>query len=126
MTSRIAAIVIDAIEPRKVADFWSAVLGWRIIDESDDFLTIGPPDGAWPTIDIALVPERKAVKNRLHLDLRADGSSAEEEIDRLLKLGARRADVGQPPDVSWTVMADPEGNEFCVLARSVQEVQAGG
>lgn len=126
MTSRIAAITIDAIEPQKVADFWAAALGWRIIEESPEVLTIGPPDGTWPTIDIAVVPERKAVKNRLHLDLRADGSSADEEIDRLLRLGARRADVGQPSDVSWTVLADPEGNEFCVLARSVQEVQTDG
>lgn len=126
MVSRIATITIDAVEPRKVADFWAAALGWQILDDDPDVLTIGPPDGAGPTIDIASVLERKAVKNRLHFDLRADGSSADEEIDRLLKLGARRVDVGQPADVSWTVLADPEGNEFCVLAGSVQEVRADG
>jgi len=126
MVSRIATITIDAVEPRKVADFWAAALGWQILDEDPDVLTIGPADGAWPTIDIAHVPERKTVKNRLHFDLRADGSSADEEIDRLLKLGARRVDVGQPADVSWAVLADPEGNEFCVLAGSVQEVRADG
>ncbi len=75
-----------------------------------------------PRIDVFAVPEGKFVKNRLHLDLRADGISTAEELQRLLDLGARRADVGQAPDVSWVVVADPEGNEFCLLARSVQEL----
>ncbi len=64
------------------------------------------------------------MKNRLHLDLRADGTTQAEEVDRLLALGATRVDVGQRADVSWVVLADPEGNEFCVLQRSVQEVEA--
>jgi hypothetical protein len=67
------------------------------------------------------VPEGKSVKNRLHLDVRADGSTTAQELERLLALGARRADVGQGPDVSWVVLADPEGNEFCLLSRPVQE-----
>jgi hypothetical protein len=62
------------------------------------------------------------VKNRLHLDLRADGSTTAGELARLLELGARRVDVGQGPDVTWTVLADPEGNEFCLLQRTAQEV----
>jgi hypothetical protein len=124
MSSRIAVIAIDALEPRRLADFWIAVLGWRIVEEDHEVVSIAPADASWPTIDIVSVPERKAVKNRLHLDLRADGSSAEEEVARLLSLGARRADVGQGPDVSWTVLADPEGNEFCILSRSVQDVAA--
>ena len=61
-------------------------------------------------------------ENRLHLDVRADGSTTAEELDRLLALGAVPADVGQGPDVSWVVLADPEGNEFCLLSRTVQEV----
>jgi len=61
------------------------------------------------------------VKNRLHLDLRADRTSTEQELDQLLALGARRADVGQGEDVSWVVLADPEGNEFCLLSRTAQE-----
>jgi predicted enzyme related to lactoylglutathione lyase len=122
MTSRIAAIVIDALDPRPVAEFWMAVLGWQIVDEQPDMLSIAPPGKTWQTIDIVRVPEHKGVKNRLHLDLRADGSTAEEEIARVLALGARPADVGQPPDVSWTVLADPEGNEFCILSRSMQDV----
>lgn len=68
------------------------------------------------------VPEGKSIKNRLHLDLRADGSSTEDELQRLLDLGARRVDVGQGPEVSWVVLADPEGNEFCLLSRTVQEM----
>ena len=62
------------------------------------------------------------MKNGLHLCLRADGPSTAAELERLLALGARRADVGQGPDVSWTVLADPEGNEFCLLARTAQEL----
>ena len=69
------------------------------------------------------MPEGKTVKNRLHFDLRADGVSTTEELERLLALGARRRDVGQGPDVSWVVLGDPEGNEFCLLSRSVQDVE---
>jgi predicted enzyme related to lactoylglutathione lyase len=122
MTSRIAVIAIDAIEPRPVAEFWAAVLGWQIVEEDADGISIAPTDTAWPTIDVFKVPERKGIKNRLHLDLRADGTTAEEEVKRLLAMGARPVDVGQGSDASWTVLADPEGNEFCVLSRSVQDL----
>jgi hypothetical protein len=123
MTSRTAVIAIDAIEPRVVADFWCEVLGWQVTDEDDTLVSISPPDGSWPTIDVVKVPEKKTVKNRLHLDLRADGNSTEDELERLLALGARRADVGQGPDVTWVVLTDPEGNEFCLLRRTVQEAR---
>ena len=122
MTSRIATIAIDALDAPRLAEFWTAVLGWRILEDDGAVLTIGPPDSAWPTIDLVRAVERKTAKNRLHLDLRADGSTQALEVERLLALGAREADVGQGPDVSWVVLADPEGNEFCVLSRSVQEV----
>lgn len=124
MPSRIAVIAIDAVQARVVADFWCQALGWRTVEEDDSGISIAPPDGAWPTIDVLAVPDEKVVKNRLHLDLRADNVATSNELDRLLHLGARRADVGQGPDVSWVVLADPEGNEFCLLARSVQEVLA--
>lgn len=123
MPSRLAVIAIDAIEPRVVADFWCAVLGWRVVDEDTDIISIGPDNGSWPSIDVIAVPEGKTVKNRLHFDLRADGVSTSEELERLLALGARRTDVGQGPDVSWVVLSDPEGNEFCLLSRSVQDVE---
>jgi hypothetical protein len=125
MTSRIAIIAIDAVEPRPVAEFWSAVLDWKIVEEDEDGnLSIGPADGTGPGIDVLRVPERKSVKNRLHFDLRADGSTQDAEVERLIALGARRVDIGQGPDVSWVVLADPDGNEFCVLSRSVQEASA--
>ncbi|MDR6558258.1 hypothetical protein J2809_002628 [Arthrobacter pascens] len=123
MSSRIAAIVIDAVQPRVVADFWCNVLGWHVVEEDDGVISIGPPDGAWPTIDVVPVPENKSVKNRLHLDLRADGTSTADELERFLGLGARHADVGQGPDTTWVVLSDPEGNEFCLLARTVQEAR---
>lgn len=122
MTSRAAVIAIDAVDPRVVADFWCAVLGWEEVEADFGGISIAPADRSWPTIDVCRVPEVKSTKNRLHLDLRADGCSTAEELRRLLALGARRVDVGQPPDVSWVVLADPEGNEFCLLARTVQEL----
>ena len=124
MSSRIAAIAIDAAQPRLVADFWCDVLGWRILEEEDGVISIAPPDGSWPTIDVVPVPEAKTVKNRLHLDLRADGVTTSDELDRLLALGARPTDVGQGDDVTWVVLSDPEGNEFCLLSRTVQEAQS--
>jgi hypothetical protein len=124
MTSRLAVIAIDAVRPRVVADFWCSVLGWRVAGEDEGVVSIAPPDGSWPTIDVCPVPEGKTVKNRLHLDLRADGLSTRDELDRLLGLGARPADVGQATDATWVVLSDPEGNEFCLLARSVQEAAA--
>ncbi|MDQ6851607.1 MAG: VOC family protein [Actinomycetota bacterium] len=122
MPSRIAVIAIDAVRPRLVADFWCKVLGWRVVDEDEGVISIAAADGGWPTIDVLGVVEPKAVKNRLHLDLRADGVAAPDEVERLLSLGACRVQVGQGPDVSWVVLADPQGNEFCVLSRSVQDV----
>jgi hypothetical protein len=70
---------------------------------------------------VVAVPEKKMVKNRLHLDLRADGLTTSDELERLLTLGARRTDVGQGADATWVVLSDPEGNEFCLLSRSVEE-----
>jgi predicted enzyme related to lactoylglutathione lyase len=124
VTSRIAVLAIDAIEPRVVADFWCSVLGWSVVDQDDEVISIGAAGQPGLAIDVVSVPERKSTKNRLHLDLRADGLSTADELARLLELGARPADVGQGPDVSWVVLADPEGNEFCLLSRSVQDVEA--
>lgn len=131
MPVRIAVVALDARNTGRVADFWAAALGWDAWpDPGGGGVSLAPPGAsgpagaAGPTIDVLPVTERKAGKNRLHFDLRADGSTQAEEVDRLLALGAQRVDVGQAPDVSWVVLADPEGNEFCVLQRSVQEVAA--
>jgi predicted enzyme related to lactoylglutathione lyase len=123
MPSQLAVIAIDAIQPQVVADFWCAVLGWHVVDEDSGVISIAPQDETWPSIDVVAVPEGKTVKNRLHFDLRADGLSTTEELERLLALGARRTNVGQGPDVSWVVLSDPEGNEFCLLSRSVQDIE---
>lgn len=112
-------MVVDADDCELLARFWSQALGWRITYESSGEWAIEPPEGS-PAVDVApdilfvKVPDRKTTKNRLHLDLRPSDQGA--QVRRLLDLGARRVDIGQSEDVSWVVMADPEGNEFCVLA----------
>ena len=118
MTSRISGIAIDALDLDLVALFWCDVLGYQELKRDEGIFSIG---GSGPDIDVIQVPERKTVKNRLHLDLRADGTSTPQELERLLALGAQRVDVGQPPDVSWTVLADPEGNEFCLLSTTAAD-----
>jgi hypothetical protein len=122
MSVRISCVCIDAVHPRSVAEFWAAVLGWDIVEDSDEGISLASPARDLPSLDILTVPEAKQVKNRLHLDLRADGTSFDEELSRLEALGARRVDIGQGPNVTWVVFADPEGNEFCLLRRTVQEV----
>ncbi len=119
MTSRVAALAIDAVDVEAVASFWCQVLGYEVVERDEDVVSIAGQHG--PAIDVLAVPEPKTVKNRLHLDLRAHGTSTAEELARLVSLGARRVDVGQGADVSWTVLADPEGNELCLLSRTVDE-----
>jgi hypothetical protein len=117
MDIRIQCVVVDAGDPERLARFWSEAIGWRITYESDDEWAVEPPEGS-PAIDVApdilfvKVPDRKMSKNRLHLDLRPADQQA--EVDRLITLGASHTDIGQR-DTRWVVLADPEGNEFCVL-----------
>jgi hypothetical protein len=125
MTSRIAAISMVAVDQQRVAEFWCSVLGWHLLQSDVTGADIGPTDGSGPRIEIGRVPDPKTVKNRLHLDLRADGTSQSDELQRLLDLGATRVDVGQPAEATWVVLADPEGNEFCLLLRTVQEAVEG-
>lgn len=118
MKLRIQCMCIDTRDPARLAAFWQSTLGWRRTFENDGEIVLEPPegspeDGIVPDLLFLQVPEDKAVKNRLHLDLRPEDQAA--EVARLEQLGARRADVGQGPGVSWVVMADPDGNEFCVL-----------
>jgi hypothetical protein len=109
-------LVVDSRDFRMLGHWWSDAMGWSIILENEGELEIQNPDGAGPTILFLNVPESKTAKNRLHLDLVPDDQEA--EVERLISLGASRVDIGQG-ETSWTVMADPEGNEFCVLrARS--------
>lgn len=118
MDLRIQCLCIDAVDPAALASFWQAALGWRRTHESDAEVALEPPagsaeDGVVPDLLFVRVPEAKAGKNRLHLDLRPRDQTA--EVARLEGLGARRVSVGQGGDVSWVVLADPDGNEFCVL-----------
>jgi hypothetical protein len=115
---RIQCLCIDTTDPSGLADFWQAALGWRRTHDEDDEIVLEPPagsveDGVVPDLLFLRVPEGKAVKNRLHLDLRPTDQAA--EVSRLEALGARRVDVGQSADSTWVVLADPQGNEFCVL-----------
>jgi catechol 2,3-dioxygenase-like lactoylglutathione lyase family enzyme len=117
MDIRIQCLCIDSPRPSRTADFWEAALGWRRTYDTEDQVVLEPPegsreDGVSPDLLFLKVPEAKAAKNRLHLDLRPKDQQA--EVARLEALGARRVDVGQN-DVSWVVLADPDGNEFDVL-----------
>jgi hypothetical protein len=126
MGTVVSTIVVDSLNPLHLARWWSDVLD-RPLDESDDpEISLLPLDGVGPEILFVPVPEAKAVKNRLHLDVRPqNGSDQETELRRLLELGARRIDVGQGPDVSWIVLADPEGNEFCLLRLTPARIDSG-
>ena len=118
MDIRIQCLCIDSTDPRKIASFWEEALGWRRTFDEPDQVCLEPPagspeDGLVPDLLFLRVPETKAVKNRLHLDLRPKDQAA--EVARLGALGARRVDIGQGAELSWVVLADPDGNEFCVL-----------
>ena len=113
MTLRWEEVVIDSRDFSALGHWWADALGWDIVDESDQEIELRDPSGSGPTLLFADVPERKTVKNRLHLDFVPDDQGG--EVDRLLAMGATRVDIGQG-ETSWVVMADPEGNEFCVLS----------
>jgi catechol 2,3-dioxygenase-like lactoylglutathione lyase family enzyme len=118
MSLRVQCLCVDTQDPDHLARFWADVLGWRRTYEEPDEVVLEPPagspeDGVAPDLLFLRVPEDKAGKNRLHLDLRPEDQEA--EVSRLEALGARRVSVGQGEDVTWVVLADPDGNEFCVL-----------
>jgi hypothetical protein len=123
------AMCIDCGDPLRLARWWAELLGWRITFEEPDEVVLEPPagspqDGIAPDILFLRVPEAKRVKNRLHIDLRPDDQAG--EVERALALGAQRVNVGQTDDVTWEVLADPEGNEFCILRALRPEELDGG
>ncbi|WP_238013469.1 VOC family protein [Dactylosporangium sp. AC04546] len=123
MTSRLLQVTVDCRDPHRLANFWAAVLDYTVIEDRGDKVEIA----SWePTVEAVRqqpipstvmfirVPEAKTTKNRLHLDVMPIDASQDDEVDRLIGLGASRVDLGQG-EQTWVVMADPEGNEFCVL-----------
>ena len=114
MPSRFYTVVVDARDPAALARFWKDVLDWKTVYESPDEVVIAKDDEQHPGLVFVPVPEDKQIKDRLHIDLAPDDRDA--EVERIVALGATRADVGQGDDVTWVVLADPEGNEFCVLS----------
>ncbi len=113
MALRFSEICIDAHDPEALAAWWGRVLAWPHHTDSDGDVALTPPPGQGPLWLFLAVPDAKVVKNRLHLDFTPDDQQA--EVDRLIGLGARHVDIGQG-EQTWVVLADPEGNEFCILA----------
>jgi catechol 2,3-dioxygenase-like lactoylglutathione lyase family enzyme len=111
-------LVLDCRDPDRLASFWCEVLGWVVTDRSDDEVEIAPPDldgYDGPTLVFGRSDDAKIQKLRLHLDLRPTDREHSEELARLYAAGAVDADIGQGDDIRWAVLADPEGNEFCLL-----------
>ncbi|MFN8525295.1 MAG: VOC family protein [Chloroflexota bacterium] len=116
MAARFAELVVDSREPERLAEFWVQALGWAPTGRYPaPACEIADPTSSRPSITFVPNGERKAAKNRLHIDLVPEGTSQQHEVERLISLGATRVDIGQG-ERSWVVLADPEGNEFCVLA----------
>ena len=114
MASKFTELIVDSADPERLADFWAAVLGYRRTGKYEGVVQIADPTGAQPSLAFEPVPEPKAGKNRLHIDLNPVGCDQAQEVERVIGLGARRVDIGQG-EQTWVVLADPEGNEFCVL-----------
>jgi predicted enzyme related to lactoylglutathione lyase len=115
MPTRLMQVAVDAADPAALARWWAEALGWAITLEEPGDVEIGPPDGLGVPLEFGLVDDPRVTKNRVHLDLcSADAADQAAQVARLTGLGARPADIGQR-DVPWVVLADPEGNEFCVL-----------
>jgi predicted enzyme related to lactoylglutathione lyase len=115
MPVRLHHIVIDAHDLPGLARFWTQALSWTILSERENEIVIGTDENAPVGICFMPVTDPKTVKNRVHVDLTTSAADRDREIDRLLALGACRVDIGQTGAESWTVLADPEGNEFCVV-----------
>ncbi|MDO7869314.1 VOC family protein [Nocardioides jiangxiensis] len=130
MACRIGEIVLDCRDPELLARFWCEVLDFVVLGTEDDgSIEIGARDGfggSQPTIFLSRCAEPEPSKPRLHLDLNATDRDQADELERLLALGARRADIGQTGEESWHVLQDPEGNEFCLLRQRIAPLRAAG
>ena len=108
-------IVVDARDLPRLSRFWAQALNWTVLSEREREIVIGPDEHAPVGMCFMPVTDVKTVKNRVHLDLTTAADDRDAEIERLLALGARRVNIGQTGAESWTVLTDPEGNEFCVV-----------
>jgi predicted enzyme related to lactoylglutathione lyase len=116
MSSHLFALCFDANDPLGLARFWVGVLGWNMVDEPDDVVTLLPKDDTGFQIDFAPTQEHKTGLNQIHLHLTSSSLDDQQStVERALGLGGRHLDVGQRPEEGHVVLADPEGNEFCVI-----------
>ncbi|MEU4834507.1 VOC family protein [Streptosporangium sp. NPDC023615] len=117
MTARLVALCFDANDPPRLARFWAGVLGWETADDPRGGITLLPGDDTGFRIRFLPSPEEKTGPNQMHFDLTS--TSLEDQrrtVARALELGGRHIDIGQLPEEGHVVLADPEGNEFCVIA----------
>jgi hypothetical protein len=120
MACRVSELVLKCHDPEVLARFWCEVLDFVVLDREEEVIEIGPREGfggAQPTIILLRNDELKQGNPRLHVDVNPTDRDQDAELERLLALGARPADIGQAGGESWHVLADPEGNEFCLLRR---------
>lgn len=121
MSSRISELVLNCSDPDVLAGFWCGVLGFVELDRDADSIEIGPAEagfgGLQPTIILSRSTDPRPGRLRLHIDINPVDQDQDEELERLLALGARPVEVGQTGKEQWHVLADPEGNEFCLLRR---------
>lgn len=125
MSCRLSELVLNCRDPETLSRFWCAVLGYVELGREGADIEIGPTSGFGgpaPTIVFALVADKKTSPLRLHMDVNPLDRDQDAELERLLALGARPADVGQTGEESWHVLADPEGNEFCLLSHQLAEL----
>ncbi|AJE39042.1 VOC family protein [Streptomyces nodosus] len=118
MACRISELVLDCHDPEALARFWCEVLDFVVLDREEDAIEIGPREGfggPQPTIILSRTDEPKSGKLRLHIDVNATDRDQDAELERLLAAGAEPVDIDQTGEESWHVLADPEGNEFCLL-----------
>jgi predicted enzyme related to lactoylglutathione lyase len=127
MTLQLTTLTIDAYDPAGLARFWAGVLRWRVGEQDEEGVVLDPTDGTRFDLFFAVVPDTDQGVDRMHFDLSSrsvDGQHA--TVQRAVDLGARHIDVGQGPDAGHVVLADPEGNEFCVLEPGNRFVDYGG
>lgn len=125
MSCRISELVLDCRDPEALARFWCEVLDFVVLDRDEDGVEIGARDGfggSQPTIILSRSDDPPQPKSKPHIDVSPTDGDQDAELERLLALGARPTDIGQTGDESWHVLADPEGNAFCLLRTPVKPV----